>query len=84
MKKIKVLFSALAFIIAVGGAFASKFDTAVTAYKFIPASGGNPAQCEQTGTCDGGSFDCTSGSVVLKDSSNPTISCGADLKRSTL
>jgi hypothetical protein len=61
MKKIRIFLTVLAVVVAVGGTIASQAPSALEAgYQFIPASSGNPAQCNFVANiCDqSGTYPC--------------------------
>jgi len=82
MKKLRILLSVFALVIAVGATFAMRADTAMTGYQFIPASPGVPEQCiQQTVNCViSEDNDCTLGDYDVKRYNNQTH-CGPVLKR---
>jgi hypothetical protein len=88
MKKIKVVLSALAIMLAIGGALASEaFKPLQVGYEFINYPGTEDDQCiNRLNICDtSGDWDCkvNTSSPVLKDQSTPSTSCGTNLKRHT-
>lgn len=82
MKKLRILLSSFAIVLAVGAAFASSLTPAVTGYYYDSSSPLGP-KCISSITCNNVSGPtCMSGSKVLQDSSTPVGGdCGNDLRR---
>lgn len=87
MKKLRVILSALAIIIAMGTALVSEALSPMLGYEFIPA-GEDPAACVfRSNECDTqGGWDCkvnnSASTPILREFVSAT-SCGAALKRQT-
>lgn len=84
MKKVSVLLSLLAFVLAFSGAVASKnLPTPIAGYEFIDRPGTDEDECIYRKDCDtDGTVDCkvTNTTPILHDSSSPASSCGLALK----
>lgn len=82
MKKLRILLSAFAIVLAIGAAFASHMTAGVTGYAFDNSNPLEP-KCIASGTCGNVSGPtCMSGVNVLQNASIPTGGdCGDDLKR---
>jgi hypothetical protein len=82
MKKLRLILSVLAFVMAIGASFATKKFVSAQGYFYVS----NPIpQCVTGITCDqGGSFLCTNGGVQQQSSSTLSgMNCGTNLFRST-
>lgn len=82
MKKLRILLSAFAIVLAIGAAFANQLTVDVTGYVFDNSNPLEP-KCIASGTCRNVSGPaCMNGSDVLQNSSTPIGGdCGNDLKR---
>jgi hypothetical protein len=76
MKKLRVLFYAIAFIVATAGAYASSESPLVTGYILVDD------ECEPSINCNQMGAECKSGANIVFDGNplSPPTTCGTALK----
>jgi hypothetical protein len=81
MKKLRLILSVLAFVLAIGASFATKKFVSAQGYVYV---GGAIPQCVMDITCDqNGSFTCKNGTAIEQSSSTVNgTNCGTTLFRS--
>jgi len=82
MKRLRILLSLTAVVLAVSVTFAMRPGGSMTGFEYIPASGGTPEQCiERTVDCiPQGANDCELNTHEVRDS-NLVTHCGATLSK---
>lgn len=88
MKKVKFIFTVLAFVVGIAGAVASQYMPSVIPYEYIPGTEEEDPWCKQeTHICSPtGAYPCqvSLSSPVLRDgSTGPVTFCGVQLRQNT-
>lgn len=81
MKKVRVILSIMALVLAIGGTFATQYKPAdsITAFEYIP---GPPVICsDMTTSCSlNSAIVCTINNHEVRANNSTSSSCGAQLK----
>lgn len=83
MRKLKVVLSTFALVVAVGATFATQYNASTLKDQFIyvPASAGDPAECQRVNVdCGGSGAVCTYQSTPVRAEEDIDTSCGTQLR----